>query len=918
MKYIFSLLVLVPLSAIFAQKKIIDYHAYAQWKTIPDYQISNNVDYFTYMVKPYEGNNTVYLLKLGNNIDTLRKITRGSNPKINSSGTFLVATIKPDYQKVRQLEIKQTKKAKMPKDSIVVYDFASKKNILLPNIEQYEILDSLNLIVGQFTHDFKVNKLEKISKSKERKLKEGYESGNKTFFIFDPKQGVLYQDSKVESYSVDETQNFALLKQRIEKKKSKYYTISKIDLKTFKGVESEQKFESIDKIYASSKNNIIFLIGKLFGSKQKRNAIYQLSLNLDSLDALDIQKLLDTNYIISPSSDFIRLNQTEKWLVDIQRFKPEEPKDTLLKDEQVHLDIWSWKDAKLQPEQLLEAKRYYTEKFTTLLDLDKKQLMPIENDTLFIYEHFKDASYALATSSIQYDTVRSFDYPWRENVYKLNIQTGGKELILKRNFGPVILTPDGKWLYYQREQDTNMYVRQADDIEGIGTCITCDVHERWVEDLNGMDYIPSMDGEMMLDANKTDLWFNSTKALYHYNIKDQKLTRITPKDWLKRNIKLDYNKITSDSSYFNADNMIISVFDRETSNNAYYRLDSNLKTVEILSGYFEASTFLKKGNEFLTRIKSNELYPDFNIIKKGETTRITNINPQQSEYNWSKVEPIRWTSYDGQLLNGLLYRPENYDNTKKYPMIVYYYENYSEEIHRYSAPRPTASIIFPTEYASSGYFVLMPDIKYKIGHPAKGAYDAIMSATDYVLKKYPAIDSTRMGLQGQSWGGYETAILVTMTSRYRAAMAGAPVSNMFSAYGGIRWGSGISREFQYEHSQSRIGNTIWKAPELYIENSPLFHLPNVTTPLLIMHNDDDGAVPWYQGIEMYMGLRRLNKPVWLLNYNGDKHNLMKKGNRKDLSRRMKQFFDFYLNEGAQPEWIQKGIPAYEKGKNFGW
>ena len=155
-----------------------------------------------------------------------------------------------------------------------------------------------------------------------------------------------------------------------------------------------------------------------------------------------------------------------------------------------------------------------------------------------------------------------------------------------------------------------------------------------------------------------------------------------------------------------------------------------------------------------------------------------------------------------------------------------------------------------------------------------------------------------------------------MTDRYAAAMAGAPVGNMFSAYGGIRWGSGYSRQFQYEHQQSRIGKTIWEAPELYVENSPIFHLPKVKTPLMIMHNDQDGAVPWYQGIELYTGLRRLQKPVWMLNYNGDDHNLMKNANRIDLSIRMRQFFDYYLLGAPAPRWLIEGIPAIEKGKEM--
>jgi len=216
--------------------------------------------------------------------------------------------------------------------------------------------------------------------------------------------------------------------------------------------------------------------------------------------------------------------------------------------------------------------------------------------------------------------------------------------------------------------------------------------------------------------------------------------------------------------------------------------------------------------------------------------------------------------------------------------------------------------------------VFVPDITYKVGYPGQSAYNAIVSGTQYLVNTYPYIDEENMGLQGQSWGGYQTAWLITQTDLYAAAMAGAPVSNMTSAYGGIRWGSGMSRMFQYEHTQSRIGGTLWEKPLLYIENSPLFYAPKVNTPLLMMHNDDDGAVPWYQGIEFFVALRRLDKPTWLLTYNGEPHNLRSSSwaNRMDLSRRMFGFFNHYLKDDPMPEWMEKGIPAIEKGENPGY
>ena len=179
------------------------------------------------------------------------------------------------------------------------------------------------------------------------------------------------------------------------------------------------------------------------------------------------------------------------------------------------------------------------------------------------------------------------------------------------------------------------------------------------------------------------------------------------------------------------------------------------------------------------------------------------------------------------------------------------------------------------------------------------------------------VDKDKIGISGHSWGGYQTAYLVTQTNLFRAAEAGAPVSNMTSAYGGIRWDSGMSRQAQYERTQSRIGGTLWEKPMQYLENSPLFHAPKIETPVLMMHNDDDGAVPWYQGIEFYMALKRLNKPVWMLNYNGEKHGLIKRQNMKDFAVRLYQYFDHYLKDAPAPEWMSEGLPMVEKGIRHG-
>jgi len=300
--------------------------------------------------------------------------------------------------------------------------------------------------------------------------------------------------------------------------------------------------------------------------------------------------------------------------------------------------------------------------------------------------------------------------------------------------------------------------------------------------------------------------------------------------------------------------------------------------------------------------------------KDFDVKQLTDVNPQQDSFVWPEVQLISYKAL-GRDLQGLLYTPQGASGKASLPVVVYFYETYSDQLHDYKTPAPSASTVNVSWFCSNGYAVFIPDIIYREGHPGKSALACIDKGVDAALKADDRLDESRMGLQGQSWGGYQTAYLVTQTDRYLCGMAGAPVSNMFSAYGGIRYGSGMSRQFQYEKTQSRIGATPWEKEKLYRENSPVFFADQVNTPLLIMHNDNDGAVPYTQGIEYFMALKRLNKPVWMLVYNDEEHNLMRRANRKDLSQRMGEFFDHYLQGAPQPDWMAQGRPITEKPIN---
>ena len=307
-----------------------------------------------------------------------------------------------------------------------------------------------------------------------------------------------------------------------------------------------------------------------------------------------------------------------------------------------------------------------------------------------------------------------------------------------------------------------------------------------------------------------------------------------------------------------------------------------------------------------------DTYPDVYATDASFSTprRLTDGAAQQQAFAWGSGELMSFRSATGRELQAAVYKPADFDPARKYPAIVYIYERLSQNLHNFVNPSPGTSIN-PAWYTSNGYVVFMPDIVYETGKPGRSALDCVLPALDALLAR-GFVDAAAVGIQGHSWGGYQIAYMLTQTGRFRAAEAGAPVGNMTSAYSGIRWGSGLARQFQYETGQSRIGRPLNEASQAYLENSAVFQAEKITTPLLILHNDNDDAVPWQQGIELFLALRRHGKPAWLFNYNGEFHGLRRRANQKDWSRRMRQFFDHYLKGEPAPEWLEKGVPYLER------
>ena len=936
MKTFFLTLVLFSAAMLQAQKKVIDHTAYNDWKRIGDIQLSNDGKYTAYTIRPHRGDGYLYIV----NNETGKKdsIFKGVNPRFTSDSKVLLFKITPGFDTLRNSELNKVKKDKWPKDTLGIWYAVSDSLIRVPKVKEFSVAEE----GGRYAYLSYENTLpsdksekpvrEKKKSKKEKKKKEKEEeaevkSDGNLLVVSSSNMKERHEIKNVTAYKFSENgRRMAFVMHR--KLKSDSSIISMMDFGLKESAENRlwDSYTSVSAFdFDKTGNKLVYLVSQ---DTAKESRIYQMHLyDFPSGQKTQLIKALEGDWAqhksISQHFSPYFSSDGSKIFFGIAGKPDPVVKDSLLESEKARLDLWHWKDDRLQPQQLVELSRDEKESLFGVYHLNSSSFLIVENDSIQLRHNPENpGAYVLGYNETPYESHYNWEYPNKRDVYRVNIFTGELKLLRKANSYSSQLSPSGKYYTYFDEKDLQQYLMDIDN--GQVNCLTCIVKTEWLEDVNGMPVTPGPAGGIDWLRGEKELLISSRYNIYKYNIELKEIRPLINVNGDTDKTHYSLHLWNSDSLYLDMENAYLTAFFEKDKSEAFYKVKWNYNSmgmVELAHTPHAYSGFKKASNSNRIVFQRNSLqdYPDLYTMQfkeESEIKRLSLVNPQQKEYNWATVDLIRWKSYSGIPLEGLLYKPENYNPSKKYPLLVYFYEMYSDELHNHYAPKPTASIIYPTEYASAGYLVLIPNIRYQAGHPARSAYDCIMSGTDYVIKHYP-VDSTRMGLQGQSWGGYQTAQLITMTSRYKAAMAGAPVGNMFSAYGGIRWGSGLNRQFQYERTQSRIGKTIWEAPDLYVENSPVFHLPKVKTPLLIMHNDADGAVPWYQGIELFTGLKRLGKPVWLLNYNGDDHNLMKNANRIDLSIRMRQFFDHYLLGAPAPVWLEDGLPALEKGKYYG-
>jgi dienelactone hydrolase len=372
----------------------------------------------------------------------------------------------------------------------------------------------------------------------------------------------------------------------------------------------------------------------------------------------------------------------------------------------------------------------------------------------------------------------------------------------------------------------------------------------------------------------------------------------------------------------NGDTILLTAFDEKNKRQGFYKLILGQKSQ--FYPLFMASIkldfgFPKKARDasvFLVKYESSNLSSQF-YISSDLNTFYPVIEPSlKKESEWGKASLISWRDINGAKLQGIVYKPEDFNSLKRYPVIFLFYEEMSDKLNEYLTVQTSHDRINIPWFVKNGYIVCTPDIKYEIGSPGKSALNALVSCAKYLVK-FAWVDSKRMALQGHSFGGFETNYIITHSNLFACAVSASGPSDLVSSYGSLI-GNGSSGQFISEYHQNRIGGTLWDNPQKYISNSPIFYAPKVSTPLLMMSNKGDKAVSFAQGVEFFTALRRLGKRVWMLQYDDAGHSVYEEIDAMDYTKRMKQFFDHYLKDSACPRWMLYGIPAKDKGIDNGY
>lgn len=900
-------------------KKVLDHTSFDDWKGVKNAGISNNGEWAAYSVDPQEGDGVLffYNTRTGKRVE----IARGYQASFTADGKWGLALVKAEYAKTRKAKINKKKDLDLPQDSLAIVNLSTMMVEKIGSVLSYKVGKKGGDWVAYSSCDTTYLS-PKLMKDKD---------AAKPLVIRHLPSGVQKVTQWVDTYTFDRNGlRLALSTKKNVKDSLSANGIGLISLPdtSYVILDREKKFYGTPVFDHEGKQLAYIASNDSSKSGTKRTKLYWSRLDDTMKTPVEIKSLFVTS-----KGDTLLPNQYTKPEFShngrrlISGVAPIiAPDDTTIVDfENPALDIWRWDAPMTPPQELKNVKSAKEKTYPVVIDLSDMSQRLVDSAPLARVSapNRWDGDWVLVKDPTENAVERQWNYFAPVGIAVVNVKTGERRELGKVPAGEAQLSPDDKYVIWFDNKNYYSY--------NIATGNTVNISA----DMPELVWNDEDDHPMPAEAWGLACWAENDDALLIYDKFDiwaldpkgvKKPECITAGEGRKRNIRFRYKQTDPEERFVKRGSQILlDVFDFTDKYNGLATTiygKSQKPAVSVLDGhaYTQVRKALDKNVYTWQRANFSES-PDIWLCTNNDfakARRLTDANPQMKDYNWGTAQLVKWRAYDGKESEGVLYVPEDLDPNKKYPMLCVFYETGSEDLYRHYTMEPSWSWVNYPFYVSRGYVIFVPDIHYTPGIPGESCYNYVCSGAEEMCRRYPWIDKDRIGIDGQSWGGYQTAYLVTRTNMFACAGSGAPVANMTSAFGGIRWESGDSRQAQYEQGQSRIGRNLWEAPELYIQNSPLFHANRVNTPLLIMHNDQDGAVPWYQGIEMFMALRRLQKPVWMLQYNGEAHNIRARKNRKDITVRLQQFFDHYLKGDPMPKWMKEGIPAVRKGQELGY
>jgi dipeptidyl aminopeptidase/acylaminoacyl peptidase len=719
-------------------------------------------------------------------------------------------------------------------------------------------------------------------------------------------------------YCFSNNGKYLLIKSKIKESNADKKTLKLINLAENKS-NIIWKGDDVISYTFDKKGEQLAFISRNNENEESVNSLWYYKTTMDSaiLRAKNYSYGIDKDLVINDSKPIFS-NDCNKIFFTLKKKENEYPKIDAVK-----VDVWSYKDTRLQSFQLQHPINH---QFIAVINIKEDLVIRLEQLDEEIIGNVSDydGQYLL----VKLKNGISQEYNWNKisktSISLISILNGNRILLNDSIFSPAEyfdLSPTGESVIYYDQKEKNYFNYN------IKTTLTKNITRSIKKPLyNEEDDHPSpfpipfnWGKPIWLPAHNTfliydqfDIWLidpsgkNNPRNLTNgYGRKNNIIFRIAEQS----------NKITSENGY-----IILTAFQTISKESGFYKVsltrnsDPQLLTmgpyVYNLRGIGSISSKNNNYNAYIVMRMSCGEYPNLYFSKDlRKYNKLSNIHPQKN-YNWIQNELVKWPSYKGDTLLGILYKPEDFDSTKKYPIIYYFYEKSSNTLNQFILPEASDGRLNISYFASNGYLVFIPDITYAIGNPGESVYSSVISSAKYLSKK-GWVDSTKMGLQGISWGGYQVNYLISKTNIFAAAASSSGMSDLISDYGQISHG-GISRSFFYEVGQVRMGVTLWENPDLYIKNSPIFFADKVTTPLLLMSNKGDSQVSWFQGIEYFVALRRLRKKVWMLQYDEGGHGVSGK-EALDYTMRLSQFFNYYLKGCRPPMWMTKGVPAELKG-----